>query len=246
MGLFMYDGHIKTIFFDLGETLIDTSISCKALNFGLKNVLSDKLVADDELLLKWEKISSKICDQSSKKGEFYTVKKLQIISLENILLEHNINLIEHKIIGIVNEFWRYFIKNCRLYEDVIPVLSRLTQECELGLITNGDEEIVAGILKRHNLNDFFKIKVISSVIKSYKPNRSLFEKALELAKCLPQEAIYVGDSAIDIYGAKKLGFITVIIHRKKTQDIMIKMEPDFSIGSLLQLYPIIKKVSRKS
>ena len=64
----------------------------------------------------------------------------------------------------------------------------------------------------------FKMKVISSVLKSYKPNLSLFERALELAKCLPREAIYVGDSATDINGAKKLGMITVIIHRNKTQE----------------------------
>lgn len=237
---------IKYIFFDLGGTLIDTSVSIKALNFGLKNVLLDKLVADDKLLLKWEKISSKICNQSSKKGKFYTVKKLQAISLKNALLEYNINLAEYKIIDIVNEFWRYFVKNCRVYEDVIPILSQLVQEYELGLITNSDEEIVASILKCHDLNDFFNIRVISSTLKRYKPDLLLFEKALELAECLPQEAIYVDDSAIDIYGAKKLGFITAIIRRKKTQDIMIKMEPDFSIDSLFQLYPIIKKISGES
>jgi len=47
---------IKYIFFDLGDTLIDMSISRKALYFGLKGVLSDKLVTD-ELVLKWERES---------------------------------------------------------------------------------------------------------------------------------------------------------------------------------------------
>lgn len=234
---------IQCVFFDLGETLIDTSISCKALNSGLKNILSTKLVIDDELILKWEKKSSKILDHYRKKGEFYAVQKLQTISLRNVLLDYKIDLSEHKYVDIVDEFWRYFVKNCRLYEDVVPVLSELTQEYKLGLITNGDEEIIASILKHHNLSGFFKVKIISSAYKSYKPNVLLFKRALELAKCMPKKAVYVGDSEIDIYGAKKLGLTTVIIHRKKTQDTTNKIKPNFIINNLFQLHPTIKNIS---
>jgi len=236
---------IKYIFFDLGGTLIDTSISRKALYFGLKSVLSNKLVTE-KLVLKWEKESCKTFEHYCKKGEFYTVKKLQAISLKNVLSEHDINLAEPKLIDIVNEFWRYFIKNCQLYKDVTPTLSQLVRDgYELGLITDGDGENVTMTLKQHNLNNMFKIKVISSVLRSYKPNLLLFEQALELAKCMPQEAIYVGDSAIDIYGAKKLGLITVIIHRNKTEDAVKEIEPDFIIGNIFQLCPIIKNISGK-
>lgn len=233
---------IKYIFFDLGDTLIDTSISRKALHFGLKSVLSDKLVTD-ELVLKWKDESYKTFEHYHKKGEFYTLEKLKAMSLKNVLLEYDIDLAEQKIIDIVNEFWRYFIKNCRLYEDVIPTLSQLTQGYELGLITDGDEKNVIRILKQHNLNNMFKIKVISSVLRSYKPNLLLFEQALELAKCMPQEAVYVGDSVIDIYGAKKLGLTTVIIHRNKMEDTVMEIEPDFIIDNLFQLYPFIKNIS---
>ena len=50
---------IKSIFFDLGDILINTSISRKALCFGLQSVLPDKLVTDD-LVLKWERYSYNI------------------------------------------------------------------------------------------------------------------------------------------------------------------------------------------
>lgn len=232
---------IKYIFFDFGDTLIDMSISHKALHFGLKSALPNKFVTD-ELILKWEKESCKTFEQYCKKGEFYKVKKLQTMSLKNVLSEYDIDLAESKLIDIVNEFWRYFIKNCQLYEDVVPTLSQLVLDgYELGLITDGDEENVASILKQHNLNNMFKIKVISSVLKNYKPDLLLFERALELAKCLPQEAIYVGDSVIDIYGAKKLELITVLINRNKTQDNLVEIEPDFRIDNLQQLSIIMDK-----
>lgn len=233
--------HIKIIFFDLGDTLIDMSILPKALNFGLKRVSSNKLVTN-EIIFKWEQESYKIFEQYYKKGEFYTVKKLQTISLKNVLSNYGVDLADHKLTDIVDELWRYFIKNCRLYKDVVPTLSRLVQDgYELGLITNADEENVIRILKEHNLNNRFKIKVISSVLKKYKPDLLLFERALELAKCLPQEAVYVDDSFTDIYGAKKLGLITVLIGRDKMQDSMWEIEPDFRINNLQQLSTIIDK-----
>lgn len=236
------DAMIKYIFFDLGDTIIDTSISHKALYSGLQSILPNKLVTDD-LVLKWEKHSYHIFNYY-KKRKFYSIKRLQIMSLKNVLLGYGIDLKDDKLVDIVNELWRYFIENCQLYEDAVPVLSRLVQDgYELGLITDGDEENVTSTLKQHNLTNVFKTKIISSVVKSYKPDLLLFERALELAKCLPQEAIYVGDSVADIYGAKQLGLITVIIHRNGMEDAATEVEPDFIIYNLSQLSPVIKNIS---
>lgn len=232
---------IKYIFFDLGDTLVDTSVSRRASYFRLDSVLPDKLVTD-ELVSKWERESCKIFDYYYKKGEFYTIKSLQVMSLKNVLLEYGINLTDRKLVDIVSECWRYLINNCPVYEDVIPTLSRLVQDgYELGLITDGDEENVVGILKKHNLGNMFKTKIISSVVKRYKPDILLFERALEKAQCVPEEAIYVGDSVKDIYGAKKLGMITIIIDRNRKREKTEEIQSDFSIDSLEQLYKIINK-----
>jgi len=232
---------IKYIFFDLGDTLIDMSFSRRASYFGLDNVLPDKLVTD-ELVSKWERESCKIFNYYYKKGEFYTIKSLQVMSLKNVLLEYSINLTDRKLVDIVSECWRYLINNCPVYEDVAPTLSRLVRDgYELGLITDGDEENVIRILKKHNLNNMFKTKIISNVVKRYKPDILLFERALEKAQCIPEEAIYVGDSVKDIYGAKKLGMITIIIDRNRKQEKTEELQSDFSINSLEQLYKIINK-----
>lgn len=232
---------IKYIFFDLGDTLVDTSVSRRASYFRLDSVLPDKLVTD-ELVSKWERESCKIFDYYYKKGEFYTIKSLQVMSLKNVLLEYSINLTDRKLVDIVSECWRYLINNCPVYEDVIPTLSRLVRDgYELGLITDGDEENVVGILKKHNFGNMFKTKIISSVVKRYKPDILLFERALEKAQCVPEEAIYVGDSVKDIYGAKKLGMITIIIDRNRKREKTEEIQSDFSIDSLEQLYKIINK-----
>jgi 2-haloalkanoic acid dehalogenase type II len=232
---------IKYIFFDLGDTLVDTSVSRKASYFGLSCALPNKLVID-ELISKWEKESCKIFDYYYKRGEFYKIKSLQVMSLKNVLLKYGINLTDHKLANIVSVCWRYLINKCPLYEDVIPTLSRLVRDgYGLGLITDGDEKNVIRILKKHNLNNMFKIKIISSVVKRYKPDSLLFERALEKAQCVPEEVIYVGDSIKDINGAKKLGMITIIIDRNKKQEKTEKLQSDFSVNGLDQLYKIINK-----
>jgi len=217
------------------------SVTHRATYFGLKSGLPEELVTN-ELISKWERESCKIFDYYYKKGEFYKIKSLQVMSLKNVLLECDIDLTDHKLVDIVSECWRYLINNCPLYEDVIPTLFRLVQDgFELGLITDGDEENVIRILKKHNLKNTFKIKIISSVVKRYKPDILLFERALEKAQCIPEEAIYVGDSVKDIYGAKKLGMITIIINRNIKKEKTEEIQSDFSIDSLEQLYTIINK-----
>ncbi len=67
---------------------------------------------------------------------------------------------------------------------------------KLGLITDCDLDVVEGIIQKHNLTDFFDVKVISSVTKSYKPNPLLFNEAIKLAKCNPCEGVYIGESAL--------------------------------------------------
>ncbi|MDY6964691.1 MAG: HAD family hydrolase [Halobacteriota archaeon] len=237
---------ISAIFFDLGDTLLDMSIISRALSFGFKRATSGELVTD-EFVLRWGGEWNRVFDHYFKKGEFYTVRRLQLVSLKNVLVEEGINISDRELNDAVVGFWQYFIENCNLHDDVLPTLSRLIQDkYKLGLITNSDEVDVSGILekhKKHNLDEVFKMNVISSALKRYKPDLLLFQRALELSKCLPREVIYVGDSLTDIYGAKKLDMNTVLIDRKKVEGSLMKVEPDFRIDNLKQIHSIIDEVS---
>jgi putative hydrolase of the HAD superfamily len=239
----MGDRYIKVVFFDLGDTLLDMSISPKALNFGLKGVFSTTCVIDDAFIKQWERATYKVLLEYGKTGKFYTVQKLQTFGLKNVLLKHGVDLPDNVSTKIIKKFWQYFIKNCELYEDVKSVLSYLAEKNYLlGLITNGDEENVMACLKKHKIHNLFKIKVISSALEVYKPNPLLFKKALELAQCWPHEAIYVGDSMMDICGAQQIKLMTVLLCRDKPQESSGEIKPDFQINNLSQLSTIIEKI----
>jgi len=233
---------IKYIFFDLGDTILDMSISNKALSFGLKKVLPNKLPIT-ELISKWKNESGKVFKYYHNKGEFYTIKKLQTISLKNSLSHFGINLSDKKLNDVIDDFWDYLIKNCTLFNDVSPMLSELSKNGYLlGLITDADEEYVTQILKQHTLNDILKIKIISSQLKIYKPDQAIFQCALYQAECQPNEAVYIGDSSIDIYGAKKLVFVTIRVNRNQRELDLSKIQPDFIVDNLSKISSIIAKI----
>jgi FMN phosphatase YigB (HAD superfamily) len=72
----------------------------------------------------------------------------------------------------------------------------------------------------------------------------MFNEAIKLAKCAPREGIYVGDSEIDIKGAREIRLTTVILDRggRKKQNQGLDIRPDFRINNLLELPKIISEL----
>jgi putative hydrolase of the HAD superfamily len=96
--------------------------------------------------------------------------------------------------------------------DVHPTLEHLRRAgYTLGLVSNRslpfDEEIGQLGLDRH-----FHFTLIAGEIESWKPERKIFEHALELAGSAPSAAVYVGDNYYaDILGAAQSGLTPVLI-----------------------------------
>lgn len=68
-----------------------------------------------------------------------------------------------------------------------------------------------------------------------KPDRRIFEIALEEAGCSCDEPLHVGDSLVnDVYGAKNAGIKSVWLNRAHIQNDT-GIEPDFAIATLAEL-----------
>lgn len=84
---------------------------------------------------------------------------------------------------------------------------------KLGIIANQ----IAGInqrLKNWGLLKYFDVVVTSAERGILKPNKLIFKKAFELAKCNPENAVMVGDRLDnDVLPAKQLGMKTVWLRR---------------------------------
>ena len=71
------------------------------------------------------------------------------------------------------------------------------------------------MLERCGLGELLDGAVSSAVAGARKPDPSIFEPALELARCGPEQAIHVVDTAAeDVVGARAAGIRSLLIDRK--------------------------------
>lgn len=129
------------------------------------------------------------------------------------------------------------------YSDAHSTLAALVDKgYKLGIIANqklGTE----GRLESWGLRQYFEVIASSAEIGYAKPDKEIFEKAFELAKCTAAESIMVGDRLDnDIIPAKALGMKTVWLKNglAKYQDAELgKNVADYQIYSLSELPHIL-------
>lgn len=97
----------------------------------------------------------------------------------------------------------------RFFDDVEPTLQMLSEYCEIGIIANQSDDI-SELLRKSGFDRFFKVQVISSIVKLKKPDPAIFELALKQAGRQAHECIMVGDRLdTDICPANTLGMTTI-------------------------------------
>jgi putative hydrolase of the HAD superfamily len=118
-------------------------------------------------------------------------------------------------------------KDAELYADAIPALDRLSPSYRLGLLSNGNS-----YPERCGLPNRFDFVIFSQDMGFEKPDRRIFEAALEHANCAAHELLHVGDSLKnDVYGARNAGIKSVWLNRNNASNDT-GIEPDFEISTL--------------
>lgn len=129
-----------------------------------------------------------------------------------------------------------------LYEDATKVLKTLAGRYELGVIANQSD----GLEKR--LEEFgirqYLIYVVSSWdVQMMKPDVRIFEHALKLAKCQPEEACMIGDRIDnDVIPAKAIGMKTIWVKQGfgGLQEALARENAsDYEVDSLSELLRIL-------
>ncbi len=130
----------------------------------------------------------------------------------------------------------------RLYPNIDSILQALSGRYKLGIIANqslGSQER----LEKWGIAKFFDVIVASAEEGCVKPDKRIFEIALERAGCKPQEAMMIGDRLDnDISPAKEMGMGTVWVRQgfAKYQSISNDDEtPTFTINGIGELPSIL-------
>ena len=128
-----------------------------------------------------------------------------------------------------------------MYEEAPQVLDTLAQKYELGVIANQ----VAGLRERlesFGILKYFKYVISSWDVKVMKPDIRIFEYALKAAGYQPQEAVMIGDRIDnDTAPAQSLGMKAVWIKQgfgKLQTALAEKNPPDYEVENLSELLMI--------
>jgi HAD superfamily hydrolase (TIGR01662 family) len=234
---------IKTILFDLGETLIyldrPAADVIEARVQALHRALQEgKLEIDYRRLSDiYQAVHSELSSFSQETGIETTTSRV----LEEVLARLGIASSQlWTIDSLVQKFFEPEIKAWILYDDTIRTLSTLKNQgyC-LAVVSNARSHwAVLEIMKRLKIDDFFKATVSSAGVGLRKPRPEIYLRAISHVGSSLQSTVMVGNTLdTDILGAKRLKTRALYLEREVTDRRTI--EPDATVRSLSDIPGII-------
>jgi putative hydrolase of the HAD superfamily len=127
-----------------------------------------------------------------------------------------------------------------LYPNAREVLDALRERYLLAVVTDAQSAYARAELHRVGLLSYFDPIVVSGDHGYRKPDRRLFQLALDGLKVAPQHAMYVGnDMHRDIFGAGEAGLTTVMVDSDQGKKAYKDCVPDYTITDLRELLTIL-------
>ncbi|MBU1373130.1 MAG: YjjG family noncanonical pyrimidine nucleotidase [Bacteroidetes bacterium] len=111
---------------------------------------------------------------------------------------------------IPSQFEDDYVNICPTKSNLFPhtheTLTYLQQKYKLHLISNGFKESTEYKVKNTNLTPYFQNVIISEVLGINKPDKAIFQYAIDKAKASTQQSLMIGDSIeADVRGALNFG-----------------------------------------
>jgi putative hydrolase of the HAD superfamily len=102
----------------------------------------------------------------------------------------------------------------KLYPDVLPALDMLKGRYPMALVTNGVVDVQRDKISATELEQYFRVVVISSAVGVGKPDPRPFRVAMEGLGVGPSDVVMVGDTPHrDVAGARAAGIRVVLVRR---------------------------------
>jgi putative hydrolase of the HAD superfamily len=210
------------IMLDIDDTLIDYSGAEKiaSLKFGeifsLKIPDYNKIVFPNlwhELMLKYyqEFLNGRMSYHDQRRNRIRTIFQDQTIANDQA----------DELYSIYKNIYE---ENWQLFDDVIPFLEKYTNNGFVA-ITDGQQAQQENKLLKTGILKYFKTVITAEKTKLSKPNREIFNIAIDYVKLKPNQCAYIGDNLEkDAIGAKNSGMIGIWLNRKSIKQIHNVME----------------------
>jgi putative hydrolase of the HAD superfamily len=201
---------VKSVFFDLDDTLIDHSRAERNAAVRFYDAVSTRVAVDsaEEFASLWNQ---------AQEGHFrrylagaLTFQEQRRERIREILEEDIESSACDELFSLYLDFYE---EEWTVFSDVVPCLDSLEVNV-VGVITNGDPAQQSRKLVRTGLDERIADIVCSGAFGHAKPDPRIFQHACERVGVDPSDAIYVGDSLeFDYWGACRAGLRGVLLVR---------------------------------
>jgi FMN phosphatase YigB (HAD superfamily) len=162
-------------------------------------------------------------------------------------LDYETSAQDPRIKVALNIFFQDYVDSLELRPYAKPLLSKIAENCKLGLISNFTyAPAIYSSLRKLGINQFFNAVVVSQGVGWRKPHKRIFQDALRRLKVAADETVFIGDSpAEDIEGAKAVGMKTVFVPSQfySTEDLSgSRQQPDIIVRNLREIYKNFRRI----
>jgi len=206
---------IKAVFFDIDDTLYDTSGFAKLARKAALNVMIDAglpLTTDEAYRL----LREIIAEYGSNYDKHFNVLTKRVFGEEKPLLI---------ALGMIT-YHNVKFALLRLFPQTIETLIYLkTQGYNLGVISNGITIKQWEKLIRLDLHHFFDHVITSEEAGVEKPDKQIFEVALEKMGSTAEESVMIGNKfSEDIMGALNIGISAILVNSQLEEQDKVYLE----------------------
>jgi 2-haloalkanoic acid dehalogenase type II len=216
---------IKAVTFDAYGTLVRN----EDLTLVPRRIVADHGLSApvEEILRLWIDLYAEVTQQAP----FRTLREIQGQILARVLRQFGIAADAAPYVELFFEV----TTRVALYPEALDVLHALGA-VRAAVVSNADHEHRAA----WNFAWPVQLVVISEAVRAYKPDRLVFQAALDGLGLSPHEVLHVGDSEVDdVQGAKAAGLRVAWVNRSGRPRRAGLPPPDFEIRDLTELIGII-------
>ena len=114
-----------------------------------------------------------------------------------------------------DSFVREFFSGEALDDHLVDQIRTLRREYKTALLSNASDSLDRFVREELGLEDVFDVIIISALVGVRKPDRPIYELALERLGVSASEAVFFDDRADNVEGARRAGLQAVQFHTKE-------------------------------
>ncbi|MBO0992285.1 noncanonical pyrimidine nucleotidase, YjjG family [Bacillus sp. SD088] len=228
----------KAIIFDLDNTLLNYSTSeWESMQNTVKGheVSQSETFAWEQFWSSFQKINMRYWSERNKAG--HHILEVLEYSFRDTLKELELDYSVSRILA--NRYWELFCHTCHFEEYAQDLLADLHEKYRLAIISNGIGEAQRSRLKAGGIDHYFDKLIISDEVGYWKPDKKIFQTALDQLNIDHKEALFIGDSLHDDYNGSVNAKIDFCFYNPKKLSLEKEMRPSFTIKHLQEVKDIL-------